>query len=90
MTDGDYSQVPWRVGRSVGRTIYAVVDPDADKQVLIGMMDTRELAADAVESHNFLLTFEDPAQRRVRAQHRCPECGFRNPDHHVKCGSYVG
>ena len=38
MTDGDYSQVPWRVGRSVGRTIYAVVDPDADKQVLIGMI----------------------------------------------------
>ncbi len=37
---------PWRVGRSVGRTIY-----DADDK-LIGMMDTPELAAAAVHAVN--------------------------------------
>ncbi len=38
--------LPWRVGRSVGRTIY-----DA-RGVLIGVMDTRELAAKVVEAVN--------------------------------------
>lgn len=37
---------PWRVGRKVGRTIY-----DAD-DVLIGLMDTPELAALVVASVN--------------------------------------
>jgi hypothetical protein len=40
----------WRVGRSVGRTIYAC-GPDGD-DVLIGMLDTPALAADAVRTHN--------------------------------------
>jgi hypothetical protein len=45
----------WRVGRHIGRTIYAVSDdaPDGDG-VLIGVMDTPELAAEAVQAHNFL------------------------------------
>lgn len=37
---------PWRVGRSVGRTLY-----DADDQ-LIGLMDTPELARAVVEAVN--------------------------------------
>lgn len=48
-----YQDFPWRVGRSVGRTIYAVTGPEATKtDVLIGMMDTRALAAEAVDAHN--------------------------------------
>jgi hypothetical protein len=42
--------LPWRVGRRVGRTIYAVTGTGDD--VLIGVMDTRELAAAAVAAHN--------------------------------------
>jgi len=51
-----YQDFPWRVGRSVGRTIYAVTGPEATKtDVLVGMMDTRALAAKAVAAHNLLL-----------------------------------
>lgn len=43
----------WRQGRKVGRTIYAMVGRvPHDNDELIGMMDTPELAADAVRSHN--------------------------------------
>jgi hypothetical protein len=36
---------PWRVGRSVGRTVYAQIGDEPSKQdVLIGLMDTPELA----------------------------------------------
>lgn len=44
---------PWRVGRKLGRTIYAQVgdDPD-DDDVLLGMMDTAEIAAHVVHDHN--------------------------------------
>lgn len=46
-------ELPWRVGRKVGRTIYAQLAADAsDDDPLIGVMDTRELAADAVGAHN--------------------------------------
>ena len=48
----DYRQCDWRVGRSVGRTIYAIVAPTHD--VLIGVLDTPLLAADAVYAHNIL------------------------------------
>lgn len=48
--------LPWRTGRKVGRTIYAVVgDAPDDRDLLIGMMDTRELADEAVLSHNAAL-----------------------------------
>lgn len=52
----DALTVPWRVGRRVGRTIYAVFsdEEDADGE-LIGMMDSRQLAAAACEAHNALL-----------------------------------
>jgi len=46
---------PFRVGRSVGRTIYRQVGDEASKQdELVGVMDTRELAARAVACMNAL------------------------------------
>ena len=52
----DYRTFPWRVGRSVGRTVYAVTGPEATKtDVLIGLMDSRALAAEVVDAHNLLL-----------------------------------
>lgn len=45
--------VRWRVGRSVGRTIYAVLEePAVAGDVLIGLMDSSALAAAAVRDHN--------------------------------------
>jgi len=49
----DYMDMPWRVGSQVGRTIYAQAEAD-DKGVLIGVMDTPELADDVVKCHNRL------------------------------------
>lgn len=47
------ASMPWRVGRKVGRTIYAQSGPTAsDDDRLIGTMDTPELAAEAVRTHN--------------------------------------
>lgn len=50
---------PWRTGGSVGRTIYAVHGVggqeharDDEFDVLIGMMDTAQLAEAVVVSHN--------------------------------------
>jgi hypothetical protein len=44
---------PWRTGRRVGRNIYAQVGDDpSDDDVIIGQMDTAELAQGAVDSHN--------------------------------------
>ncbi len=71
-----YQDFQWRVGRSVGRTIYAVTGPEATKSdILIGMMDTRALAAEAVEAHNRAcgtlppLT-EEEQKARIAAIHR--------------------
>lgn len=50
----EHKAIPWRVGRKVGRTIYA--DYGDEVQVLIGMMDTPELAEVAVRAHNAELT----------------------------------
>lgn len=51
--DGNPLRVPWRVGRKVGRTIYACpFDPPSDSDPLIGLMDTPELAEYAVRAHN--------------------------------------
>jgi hypothetical protein len=47
----------WRVGRGGGRTIYAQIAAEAsDDDVLIGVMDTRRLAEEAVTAHNAVLT----------------------------------
>ncbi len=46
-------KVEWRVGRKVGRTIYAQPnDEPRDSDPLIGVMDTPELAQAAVDGHN--------------------------------------
>jgi hypothetical protein len=46
----------WRTGRKVGRTIYVVLDRNgrtpSDRDPLIGVMDSSELAAEAVRAHN--------------------------------------
>jgi hypothetical protein len=45
----------WRTGRKVGRTIYAQQAPEpSDGDPLIGVMDTPELATEAVEARNRL------------------------------------
>lgn len=59
----DYRQCPWRVGRKVGRTIYAVVSPERD--VLIGLADTPLLAEDAVYAHNLVLQVKKGNARRL-------------------------
>jgi hypothetical protein len=54
--------LPWRTGRKVGRTIYAQVgELPSDDDQLIGLMDTRELAAEVVHSHNVCLKRSDVA-----------------------------
>lgn len=46
----------WRVGRKVGRTIYAIVGNEpSDADVLIGLLDSRELASLAAADHNAAL-----------------------------------
>lgn len=48
--------LPWRVGHKIGRTVYAVIGPEAaDDDVVLGMMDTCELAAEVVAAHNHRL-----------------------------------
>ena len=53
MFEEEYATAKWRVGRTVGRTIYAMRGAEASEtDALIGMMDTPALAKAAVESHN--------------------------------------
>lgn len=48
-----YEALPWRTGRRVGRTIYAMLELDpTDYDPLIGVMDTKGLAEEAVRGHN--------------------------------------
>lgn len=52
-TNDDKGRLPWRVGRSVGRTIYQQIGPEPSKEdVLIGIMDTPELAYRVVRAIN--------------------------------------
>lgn len=56
MSDPLVLTLPWRTGRRVGRTVYAQFSKDpAGTDVLIGVMDTPELADEAVASHNAVL-----------------------------------
>lgn len=69
----------WRVGRKVGRTIYTVTgdDPDGDG-VLIGVMDTRELAhlaAAAPEMRDALLSSVDAERAWLSAMKLAVEGG---------------
>lgn len=51
-----YLDLLWRTGRHAGRTIYVQVhDGPARGDVVIGMMDTAELAQHVVDAHNRLL-----------------------------------
>lgn len=44
---------PWRTGRKLGRTVYAVIGNEpSDGDLFIGIMDTPKLAAMVVEQHN--------------------------------------
>lgn len=44
---------PWRVGGATGRALYCWPGGDDD---VIGMMDTRELAARVAAYHNYIVT----------------------------------
>jgi len=64
--DPDWVDWRWRVGRKVGRTIYAVVGKEpSDEDVLIGVMDTPALALEAVTWHNVSMA---AAERRAHEQ----------------------
>jgi len=57
MDKHDYSKLLWRVGRKVGRTIYAQIgEKPSDEDPLIGVFDTRVLAKQAVQSHNYIVS----------------------------------
>lgn len=48
--------VRWRPGRKVGRTLYAMVgDEPSDDDILIGLVDSSELAAHICRDHNLAL-----------------------------------
>jgi hypothetical protein len=52
-TSGDIAIMKWRIGRKLGRTIYAIVgDRPSDDDICIGMMDSESIAAVAVLAHN--------------------------------------
>lgn len=58
MTD-DLVRRRWRVGRRVGRTVYAQVGPEpSDDDPLLGVMDTPALAEACVRDHNAVLDRE--------------------------------
>lgn len=53
MTSRPARDHPWRVGRKLGRTLYAQLGPDpGEGDLLLGMLDDAELAAYIVELHN--------------------------------------
>ena len=55
--DFDPTKLPWRIGRSVSRTLYAAIGDDASKaDVLLGLVDTRQLAEHIVAVHNAWIT----------------------------------
>lgn len=49
------SGLPWRVGRTLGTTVYAVTAANWKQQANIGRIDTPELAARAIGDHNLVL-----------------------------------
>ena len=56
----DPISLPWRTGRHLGRTVYAILGPQAsDDDPVLGMMDTRELAAEACAAHNRRLAMDE-------------------------------
>jgi hypothetical protein len=58
--------LPWRRGRKVGRTIYARLgDEPSDADVLIGMLDTPELAREAVDAHNRARSSAEASEQEI-------------------------
>lgn len=52
----DYKDMMWRTGGKVGRTIYTMVGPGPSMEdILIGMMDSTDLAEEVVRAHNIYL-----------------------------------
>lgn len=52
----DWTGRPWRIGRKVGRTLYAQLGEEpSDDDPLIGVMDYEWLATRVVSVHNFVL-----------------------------------
>jgi hypothetical protein len=52
-TEADLLRAPWRVGRHLGRTLYAVVgDEPSRADIVLGMVDTEAIAAAIVHEHN--------------------------------------
>lgn len=48
-----FVKLRWRVGRKLKRTIYAMIGTQpADHDILLGMMDTEEIAQQVVRDHN--------------------------------------
>lgn len=47
--------LPWRVGRKLGRTVYVVVGDEPSDDVCIGILDTSLFARHVVEAHNAAL-----------------------------------
>lgn len=44
---------PWRIGRSLGRTVYAQVgDEPSKRDIFLGIMETEALARAVVHEHN--------------------------------------
>jgi len=62
------SEPEWRVGRSLGRTIYRQVgdEPSKDDE-FVGVMDTRELAAQVVDALNGLADYRAALRAEVES-----------------------
>ena len=86
MTDGDIVLMRWRVGRKVGKNIYAIVgDEPSDDDIDIGRMDSPALAAIAVLNHNAIVdadTEHEVAVGRVTA--------FLRDEHHMQVSDFDG
>lgn len=71
----EWMTMPWRVGSKQGRSVYVDDGINADPQLLIGTMDTDELAAHVVDAHNLLVK-------------RYGQCGARHGQ--FVCDVYAG
>jgi hypothetical protein len=74
--------LPWRVGGSVGRTVYAVREgwhdhARDDDALMIGVMDTEALATDAVNGHNMMLSLAR-GEHRLERRVPCKTCEGTN------------
>lgn len=75
---------PWRTGRRVGRTVYAMAgDTPSDDDALIGLMDTRSLAQAAVTAHNLAFAATDTGDGP------CAGCGHQPGEHPIHCDGWL-